>query len=204
MYDAAAAVHVIETEQDLFGDLLAEMHGYAFVLMALDETEQVLSEDLEDHADVGAVGPLVSEVVEEGNDMGSAGMCEGGGRGSVWVVGGRGGGGDESLEEFDLVEGGLCVSGCRFDDFEGNVAVQSEWKVRSREMNGESCSLCVLCQPDGRKVTPSEFPDDLVAFVGEYVANVYGMVPALDIVLPILFVLRHGRVRVRRVVGSRA
>lgn len=67
-------MHVIETQKDLFCDLLDEMRGYALALVALDETEQILAEDLEDHADVGAVGTLVAKVVEKGDDMGSAGV----------------------------------------------------------------------------------------------------------------------------------
>ena len=62
-------------------------------------------------------------------------------------------------------------------------------------------SLCILCEPYCREMAPAELPDDDVTAVGEGVANVYGMVPALDIVFPILFVLGHDRMRVRRVVG---
>ena len=37
--------------------------------MPLAEAEQVLAEDLEDHTDVRPVRALVTEVVEEGDDM---------------------------------------------------------------------------------------------------------------------------------------
>ena len=67
-------MHVIESQEDLFCDLLDEMGRDAFALVALDEPEQVLAEDLEDHADVGAVGALVAKVVEKGDDMGSTGV----------------------------------------------------------------------------------------------------------------------------------
>lgn len=129
MYDTAASVHVIETEENLFRDLFDEGHGDAFVLMALDEAEEVFTKDLKNHADVGAVGPFVSEVVEERDDMGAArvgvgwgrrGMGEGGRGGDGW-----GGGGDEALEEFDLVEGSLGIAGGGFDDLEGDMAVHS-------------------------------------------------------------------------------
>ncbi len=40
-------------------------------------------------------------------------------------------------------------------------------------------------------MTPSKFPDDDVAAVGELVADVDWVVAALDIVLPVLLVLSH-------------
>lgn len=49
------------------------------MLIPLDEAEQVLSQDLEDHADVRSVGTGVTEVVEELNDVSP-----------TWVVGIRG------------------------------------------------------------------------------------------------------------------
>lgn len=86
VYDAATAVHVIETEENLFGYLLDEVHGYAFVLMAFDKTEEVLAKYLEDHADVDAVGAFMAEMVKERDDMRAARMCLGGRRGRVGIV----------------------------------------------------------------------------------------------------------------------
>ena len=63
MDHAAAAVHVVQPEHDLLRDLLDEVHRHALVLVPLDEPEQVLAEDLEDHADMSAVRSLVSKVV---------------------------------------------------------------------------------------------------------------------------------------------
>lgn len=74
MYDAATPVHIIEPEQDLLRDLSAEVHGDTFVLMPFDETEQVFSKDLKYHANVCAVRALVTEMIEEGDDMGAAWM----------------------------------------------------------------------------------------------------------------------------------
>lgn len=129
VYDAAAAVHVVQAEQDLLADLLDKVHGDALVLMAFDKAEEVLAEDLEDHADMDAVGALVAEVVEEGDDMGAAGVGDGGGRRGVGEVGrgldGGRGGDDEALEELDLVERGLGVAGRGLDDLERNMAVHS-------------------------------------------------------------------------------
>ena len=63
-------------------------------------------------------------------------------------------------------------------------------------------SLCVFCQPDGGEMAPAELADDDVPAVGEGVADVYGVVPALDIVFPIFLVLGHDRMGVRRVVRA--
>ena len=84
-------------------------------LVTLDETKEVLAEDFEDHADMCAIGTSVSKVVEEGDDVRSAGMGLGRGGSGVWV--GRRGdyrgscGCDETLEQLDLVEGSFCISG---------------------------------------------------------------------------------------------
>jgi len=67
MNDTATPVHIIETEQNLFRNLLADAHGHTLVLMPLDQTKEVLSEHLEDHANVGAVGALMPEMVKEGD-----------------------------------------------------------------------------------------------------------------------------------------
>ena len=65
MDHAAAAVHVVQPEHDLLRDLLDEVHRHALVLVSLDEPEQVLAEDLEDHADVDTVWTAVAEVIEK-------------------------------------------------------------------------------------------------------------------------------------------
>ena len=62
------------------------------------------------------------------------------------------------------------------------------------------CLLCVLCEPDGGEMAPSEFPDYEVASVGESVADVDWVVAPLDVVLPVLLVFSHDGMRVRRVV----
>ena len=129
MNDPATPMHVVESHEYLLRDLLDEVHGDAFVLVALDETEQILAQHFEDHADVRAVGPLMAEMVEERDDMGSAGMGQGGRKGREGVLGGgldgRGGGGDQSLEQLDLVERSLGVSWSRLDDLERDMAVES-------------------------------------------------------------------------------
>ena len=74
MNDTATPVHIIETQQDLLRNLLADTHGHTLVLMPFDQTEKVFSEHFENHANVSSVGALVPEVVEEGDYMGPAWM----------------------------------------------------------------------------------------------------------------------------------
>ena len=69
----------------MLGDLLDEVHGHTLVLVALNEAEEIFSEDFEDHADMGAVGSLMTEVIEEGDDVGTTGMSLGRGRRGVGV-----------------------------------------------------------------------------------------------------------------------
>ena len=69
MNDTTTPVHVIETQQNLLRDLLADAHGHTLVLMPLDQTEEVFSEHFEHHTDVGAVRSLVPEMVQEGDYM---------------------------------------------------------------------------------------------------------------------------------------
>jgi hypothetical protein len=67
--DPTAAMHIVQPEENLLRNLAHEMHGHAFVLVALDEAEQIFAENFEHHAYVDAVGALVAEMVEEGDDM---------------------------------------------------------------------------------------------------------------------------------------
>ncbi len=95
MNDAALLVHVVEAEEHLFCDLLDDVRRHAAMLVSLDEAEQVLAEHLKDHANVRAVGALVSEMVEEGDAVAPARV--------TWV------GRDEALEQLDLVECSFAV-----------------------------------------------------------------------------------------------
>ena len=170
MDHAATAMHVVESQQHLFGDLLDEVERHALVLVPADEAEEVLTENLEDHADMCAVWSTMAEVVEEADDVGTSRMS--------------GVRGNNALEKLDLVKRSLCVAGGRLDDLEGDMAVEA----------------LVVCKPDGGKVAPAELADDGVAAVGEGVTDVDGVIAALDIVLPVLLVLGHERVRGRVVV----
>lgn len=69
MDDTTTTVHIIETQQNLLRNLLADGHRHTLVLMPLDQTKKVLSEHFENHANVGAVWTLMPEMVEEGNHM---------------------------------------------------------------------------------------------------------------------------------------
>jgi hypothetical protein len=122
MNDPTAPMHIIQPEQHLLGDLPDQSSRHARGLVAFDEAEEVLPEDLEDHADVLAVRADMLEVVEEGDDMAPAWMRLGWRRRQGR---GRHAGGDEPLQELDLVQRGLGVLGCGLDDFERDVPVGS-------------------------------------------------------------------------------
>ena len=62
-------MHVIQPQQDLFRELLDGMHRDTLFLMSLHQTEEILTEELKDHADVGAIRAFMFKVIEE---------CEGG------------------------------------------------------------------------------------------------------------------------------
>ena len=118
--DPTTTVHIIEAKENLFCNLANEMLGDALSLMTLDQAEEVFSENFKNHADVSSMGTFVAEVVQEGDNVGPAGMClRGRGRGK----GRSGGSGDEALEQLDLVERSLCIARGRFYDLEGDVTV---------------------------------------------------------------------------------
>lgn len=97
MDDAAFAMEVVKAQEDLLGDLFDERHGNSTVVPLLDQAEQVLAEDFENHADMGAVGTFVLKRIEKTDDMFPARMV--------------GFGLDDLIEELDLVDGGLGVMG---------------------------------------------------------------------------------------------
>jgi hypothetical protein len=116
--------------------------------MALDQAQEVLTEDIEDHTDVCAIWAFVSEVIEEGDDVRAAGVGVCGGRGGGGVGGcwcdGRCGRSDEALEEFDFVEGCFGVSGCGLDDFECDVPVHYSQKKIKKKKNEHGVSSFVF------------------------------------------------------------
>jgi hypothetical protein len=63
--DTTTPVHIIEAQQNLFRNLLANGHGHTLVLMSLDQTEEVFAKHFENHANVGAVGSLVAKMIKE-------------------------------------------------------------------------------------------------------------------------------------------
>jgi hypothetical protein len=118
--DPTTTVHIIKAKEDLFSNLANEVLGDALSLMPLDQAEKVFSEDFENHADMGTMGTFVAKVIQERDDMGTARMGWGWGGGDRGV---GGSGGNEALEELDLVEGGLCIAGSWFYDLEGYMTV---------------------------------------------------------------------------------
>jgi len=156
--DAALAVQVVQAEQHLLGDLLDQRHGDAAVVPALDQAQQVLTQHLEDHADVDAIGALVLERVEQADDVLAAGVV--------------GVGLDDALEQLDLVDGSLGVVGGGAHDLEGDV------------LAGDG----VARQPDGGEVAPAQLADDDVAAVVVGLADLDGVVAALAVVFRVFLV----------------
>jgi hypothetical protein len=68
MNRTTTSVHVIQVQQHLLRDLPNKWHGDPFILMSLHQNEQILAENLEDHADVNTIRVFMSEVIEEGDD----------------------------------------------------------------------------------------------------------------------------------------
>lgn len=179
MDDSAFAMHVVQTQKHLFCNLLDQRHGNATMVPALDQTEQILTQDLEDHADVDAVRTLVLEGVKQTDDMFAAG------------VGGLGL--DDAGEQFDFIDGGFGVVGGGANDFKGDVFV------------GDG----IAGQPDGGEMAPTEFAHDDVATIVIGFADRDGVVAAFDVVLGVFllggsfdFVFAFGGGDIRSVVVS--
>ena len=64
MDDTALAMQVVQAKQDLLGDLFNQRHRDTAMVPSLDQTQQVLTKNLEYHADVNTVGTLVLEGVQ--------------------------------------------------------------------------------------------------------------------------------------------
>lgn len=85
------------------------------------------------------------------------------------------------MEELDLIERRLCIARRRLDDLERDVSVH----------------FCILCEPDGGEMAPTELADDDVAAIGELVTNVDGVIATGHIVFPVLFL---AEIMVRRLI----
>ena len=83
--DTATPVDIIEAQQNLFCNLLADVHGHTLVLVSLDQTKKVFPEHFKNHANMGAVGSFMPEVIKEGDNMRPAWVCERGGGGRVRI-----------------------------------------------------------------------------------------------------------------------
>lgn len=63
--DPATPMHVIETEENLLRNLLDQMHWNTLVLMTLDQAQEILAENLENHADMSPIRAFVSKMIEK-------------------------------------------------------------------------------------------------------------------------------------------
>lgn len=77
MDDLTLSMKEVQPQQNLLGYLLHERkRKSAAMVMSLNETEQRLSQHLEDHADVDSIGSCMPEGVEKLNDVFATGMSE--------------------------------------------------------------------------------------------------------------------------------
>jgi hypothetical protein len=67
-------MNVVETEENLLRDLFTDMVGNSSMVIPFDESEEILAENFENHADMVPVRPSVSEVIEERYDVPPTGM----------------------------------------------------------------------------------------------------------------------------------
>lgn len=123
MNKIAFVVEILESKKDLFSDDFDECARNAFALVPLDEGEEMLSERLENYADMGRLGSLVSKGVEKRDDMLASGME-------------RRDGGD-ARQQFNLIPSGFGITACGLDDLEGSMTVQSGGD-RSERVGAES------------------------------------------------------------------
>ena len=72
MNHATTSVHPIQAQHYPICDLPNQGHGDPFILMSLYQTEQILAENLEDHAERNTIRAFMSGVIEEGDDERSA------------------------------------------------------------------------------------------------------------------------------------
>ena len=168
---AACAMQEIQSQQELLGNLLDKHHGNAAVLVAADEREQVLAQNLENHANMDAVGALVGKCVQQLDHVIVPRMVDVGAGNTV--------------QELDLVDGRVRVVLGTAHDLHGHVALL----------------VVVSGQPHGGKMAPAKFPHQCVLVVTVRFANVACVVAARHVVLEAFFVLDIDvfKVRVRLV-----
>ena len=74
MNHATTSVHLIQAQQHLIHDLSNQWHGDPFILISLYQTNQILAENLKDHADMNTIWAFMSGVIEKGDDKQSVGV----------------------------------------------------------------------------------------------------------------------------------
>ena len=152
----AFPVHIIQTQQHLLRDLLDQRHGDAAMVPALNQTQQVFTKHLKDHADVNTIGTPVLEGIEQTDDVFPTRV------GRV--------GFDDAAQQFDFIDGGFGVMGGGAHDLEGDVFVG----------NG------IARQPDGGKVTPTQLAHDDITTIVVGLPDGDRVIATLDIILGIL------------------
>jgi hypothetical protein len=120
MDNATFVVQVVETEEDLLGDLLDDVLRHASVLIPFYQAEQVLTQHLEDHTYVRTVRACMPEVVHQPDNVTPPGV--------------RFRGRDDALEELNLVQCRFGVVPVGLDDLERDVTVCTNCQRDARDM----------------------------------------------------------------------
>lgn len=61
--DPATPVHVIEAEENLLRNLLDQRHWNTLVLVTFNQAQEILTENLENHADMGPIRTFVPKMI---------------------------------------------------------------------------------------------------------------------------------------------
>lgn len=123
----------------------------------LDESQQVLTQDLENHTDVHAIGSLVLEGIQQTDDVFPTrvrGLCL-----------------DDLAQELDFVDRRLGVVGGGANDLQCDVFTGGR----------------IPRQPDGGEVTPTQLAHDHIALVVVGFADRDRMISTLAIIFGVLF-----------------
>ena len=173
MDNLAHAMHVVETNEALSGELSCKRHRNSLVVVALNDLEEVDAEDLEHHHKVLSVWPVVDERVEQLNAVRSITTH------SILV---------QRLNQV------LVLLVVRFDRIVpllaspilGNLIKDFHFIVGSFEimlgaflyLDGDiTIVLQIFCEPDCGEMTPAELLNDDIS-IHQNLANMDGMIPS--------------------------
>ena len=69
MDNTTLSMQVVQPKQNLFGNLLDKNFGDALVVVSLNKSQEIFTENLKDHAHMRAIGAIVSEGVKQTHNI---------------------------------------------------------------------------------------------------------------------------------------